>query len=107
MIRVVKVNGLRTPEQRETVCYVGRPFAGWPATQWGNYGRLPCPDKFRAWLLSIATERLERMLVDLWEACDCGAKPLGCYCLEWDGTGETPGCHAAVWAELLMERYGR
>lgn len=36
MIRVVKVNGLRTSEQRATVCYVGRAFAGWSASPWGN-----------------------------------------------------------------------
>lgn len=36
MIRVVDVRHHRTPEQRAAVCYVGRAFAGWPASPWGN-----------------------------------------------------------------------
>jgi hypothetical protein len=105
MIRVVKVNGLRTAEQRATVCYVGRRFAGWPHTPWGNHGRHGCPDDFRAYLMGLPADQLNNMLHSLWLACERGGKPLGCWCLCWDGVGPTPGCHAAVWAELLNARY--
>ena len=107
MIRVVNVRKLRTPEQRATVVYVGRAFAGWPGTPYGNHHRLPCPDEYRRWLLlAIPDDVLAQHLANLWELTGQGAKPLGCWCLDWDGTGPTPGCHAAVWAELLNDRYG-
>jgi hypothetical protein len=105
-VRVTNVKGLNTPEQRAAVCYVGRRFAGWPGTPYGNHDRLPCPDEFRRSLLALPESTLLRMLASLWVACEQGAKPLGCWCLTWDGVGPTPGCHAAVWAELLNQRYG-
>lgn len=77
-IRVVKVNLLRTPEQRATVCYVGRAFAGWPASPWGNpfkpsdgIGR--CLERFREY----AAVQPPEWLANLWEACEHGAKLLG------------------------------
>ena len=100
---VVKVNGLRTPEQRAGVCYVGRAFAGWRNTIWGNYGRLACPDEFRDDFVGV--HRYHETLYALWLACDKGAKPLGCWCLDWDGTGPTPACHAAVLAEQLNQEF--
>ena len=105
-VRVVNVRGLRTPEQRAGVVYVGRAWAGWPGTPYGNHHRLPCPDDYRASLRMLSPEVLDGHLVDLWESTGHGAKPLGCWCLAWDGTGPTPACHAAVWAELLNAKYG-
>ena len=104
-VRVVCVKGINKAEERAKICYVGRAFAGWPATPWGNYGRRDCPNEFRSYLLKLPEDILSKLLDSLWESCEHGAKPLGCWCLEWDGTGPTPGCHAAVWAELLNERY--
>jgi hypothetical protein len=105
-IRVVNVKGMNTPEKRAAVCYVGRRFAGWPHTPFGNHGHHGCPGEFRAHLKGLPPDQLNNMLHALWEACDRGAKPLGCWCLEWAaGGGPTPGCHAAVWAELLAERF--
>ncbi len=101
MVRVVCVKKLQSPEQRAAVCYVGRPFAGWPGSPWGNYTKRPCPGPYRQYLMSLQGDELARLLESLWAACDAGAKPLGCWCLDWDGTGKTPACHAAVWAELL------
>lgn len=105
-VTVCCVKGRNRPEQREQVCYVGRAFAGWPSTPYGNHARLPCPDDFRISLLALPTDRLATMLANLWFLCDHGKKPLGCWCLEWDGSGATPNCHAAVWAELLNLKYG-
>ena len=108
---VVKVNGLRTPEQRATVTYVGRAFAGWPASKWGN------PHKVGRWTPEAAGAAVKLFrahaasqppgwLAELWEACAHGAKPLGCWCLDWDGTGPLlPLCHAAVLAEELNLRF--
>lgn len=107
IVRVVNVRGLNKPEQRATVCYVGRAFAGWPGTPYGNHHRLPCPDAFRSSLMMLPDDVLQRHLDNLWELCGHGAKPLGCWCLDFDGVGPTPPCHAAVWAELLNEKYVR
>jgi hypothetical protein len=108
VIRVVKVNGLRTPGQRAAVCYVGRAFAGWPASPWGNPFR-PRPGfdavaAFRDYAAALAD--LGDWLADLWEACGRGAKPLGCWCCDWDGVSPAePVCHAVVLAQLLRERF--
>lgn len=109
-IRVVKVNGLRTAEQRASACYVGRAFAGWPASPWGNpfkprpsgFTLEVCLGRFRSFAESSPPE----YLADLWEACEHGAKPLGCFCVDWDGTGEPPiVCHAVILASMLKERF--
>ena len=92
-------------EARKTVCYCGHRLAGWPRSQYGNYNRIPCPDEFRNYLL--ARSGLELHLFQLWMESEHGAKPLGCWCLDWDGTGETPACHAAVYAELLNAKYAK
>lgn len=105
-VRVVNVRRLRTPEQRADVVYVGRAWAGWPGTPYGNHHRLPCPDDYRNSLLSIPDDVLDQHLAKLWELTEQGKKPLGCWCLNWNGEGPTPGCHAAVWAELLNAKYG-
>jgi hypothetical protein len=108
MIRVVNVKGMNKPEERSRVAYVGRAFAGWPRTPWGNHQHHACPDGFRTHLLSLPPADLDALLAALWEACEHGAKPLGCWCVtaEIDGTAPTPACHAAVWGELLLEKYG-
>lgn len=104
MIRIVKVNKL-LGVQRATVCYVGRAFAGWPDSGFGNAFRLACPDDYRKWFIS-QRDWIERLAV-LWEACEHGAKPLGCWCCDWTvGDGPTPACHAAVLAELLHKQFG-
>lgn len=94
-IRVVNVKGLKG-DARSAVCYVGRAFAGWNGTPWGNPFRPKplgpgaagnddseesrvrrCLDEFRR----HAARQPESWLADLWEACDHGRKPLGCWCL--------------------------
>lgn len=101
---VTKVNTLK-PDERRFVCYVGRRHAGWPETKWANTGRLSCPGAFRDSLLAMPKKQLDFLLESLWRESQNGTKPLGCWCLDWDGIGPTPRCHAAVWAELLNERY--
>lgn len=111
MIRVVKVNGLRTPEQRAGVCYVGRAFAGWPGSLWGNpyrvdssrnWGIRPYLDKFAEYAAGQPVE----WLADLWKACEHGAKPLGCWCIDaTHGDGQPVVCHAQILAEMLHERF--
>lgn len=101
---VCDVRGLRG-EARKAVCYVGRSFAGWPYTEWGNHGFRPCPGQFRAHLLSLPRAELNGLLVRLWEACEHGAKPLGCWCGVWKPGDPPLACHAYVWAELLNAKY--
>jgi len=102
MVSVRKVNTLRGDARRE-VCYVGRAFAGWPQSPWGNVQRLGCSEPFRAQLL--ARPDLAEHLAALWEACEHGRLPLGCWRLDWHGIGECPPCNAAVYAELLNQRF--
>lgn len=110
MIRVVDVRGLRTPEQRATVVYVGRQFAGWPASRYGNPFR-PRPGfdavaAYREWFLARPAEVVEDALVELWEQTGHGAKPLGCWCVNATaGDGSPVVCHAQVLAELLRQRF--
>lgn len=106
MIRVVSVKGMKVGD-RPNVCYVGRATRnGWPTTPWGNHQFDPCPDGYRERLLGLPAGDLDKLLAELWEACEHGAKPLGCWCCDWNGEGVVPGCHAAVWAELLLKQYG-
>ena len=105
MIRVVKVNGLRG-ESRDGVCYVGRAFAGWPASPWGNPHR-PAPgfDAVAAFRVSAASQPPE-WLAKLWGACEHGAKPLGCWCVNaTHGDGQPVECHAQVLAAMMAERF--
>lgn len=112
-IRVVKVNLLRTPEQRETVCYVGRAFAGWPASPWGNPYKPAKPGELSNALDSFSLHAIKRgyedpsYLASLWEACEHGAKPLGCWCINAiHGDGQPVVCHAQILAQMLHERFG-
>lgn len=112
-VRVVNVKGLRTREGRAAVTYVGRAFAGWKGHALGNPFRratmahrhlLDALDRYRAWLLARPT--LDADLAALWEQCDRGAKPLGCWCTDAAaGDGSEVVCHAQVLAELLRERF--
>jgi hypothetical protein len=110
-VKVVNVRGLNRPDQRAGVCYVGRAFAGWPGSPWGNPFRpraegftvAACLDRFRAFAETAPPE----YLADLWEACGRGAKPLGCWCVEATaGDGSPVVCHGQVLAEMLSERFG-
>lgn len=108
MIRVVNVRGLRTPEQRAGMCYVGREFAGWPATIWGNPYRpiqgdiVSCLELYRRYAEKIHPD----IWAVLWDACHRGEKPLGCWCVNaTHGDGQAVVCHAQVLAQMLAERF--
>lgn len=111
MIRVVNVKGLRG-DDRKGVCYVGRAFAGWPASPWGN----PYRTRSKAWWNvraclddygTHARKQPSEWLASLWEACDKGAKPLGCWCVDAvHGDGQPIVCHAQILAAMLAERFG-
>lgn len=119
MIRVVDVRGLRGKD-RESVCYVGRRWAGWPQSPWHNPYR---PAMVAAHAGSVASridplaealrmfrkhagEQRDSWLADLWEACEHGAKPLGCYCVNaTHGDGQPIVCHAQILAAMLAERF--
>lgn len=105
---MAKVNGLRTAEQRATVVYVGRAFAGWPQSPWHNPFKArpggpvgPCLGQFREHAMS----QPDSWWADLWAACRRGDIPLGCWCLAWDGEGDIPSCHAAILADELSRRF--
>lgn len=108
-IRVVKVNKLRTPEQRASVCYVGREFAGWPGSLWGNpykpsgkYTLETCLEAFSR----LASNFADDVFVNLWKACDHGDKPLGCWCTDATvGDGQPVVCHAQILAQMLHDRF--
>jgi hypothetical protein len=124
-IRVVNVKGLKG-DARNGVCYVGRAFAGWPASPWGNpFKPKPlgimaqcvnameaarkrnlqeCIEQFRKWFDGHPQEFKHISLYELWKACDHGVKPLGCWCINaTHGDGQEVECHAQVLAELLTE----
>lgn len=125
-VRVVNVRGLNAPEQRAGVCYVGRAFAGWPVHPLHNPFRpnvrtfdtdtkkecaderaravAACIEEYRYWLFDNPT--LEDELRRLWEACERGAKPLGCWCVNAEvGDGQPCVCHAQVLAAELHKRF--
>lgn len=122
VIRIVNVKGIPAAD-RPGICYVGRKCAGWPFTRYGNPFRVKRQDsvlpgsrhlrtnsvaeaveKFRAWF--TGRPDFEELLAYLWEACDNGAKPLGCWCCNWDGlSNPAPHCHAVVLSQLLQQRY--
>lgn len=108
MITVVSVKGLNRPEQRQAVCYVGRDFAGWPASPLGNPFKGPdAVTHFARWL-THHPDRV-KLLADVWEACGRGTKPLGCWCV---GTLTAPwvanrndvrACHGQEIAVQLLD----
>lgn len=128
MIHVVNVRRFRTTKQRQHVCYVGRKFAGWLGHPLANPFRLgqfvydgdtkeeidgacqrelrQCLERYAEWL--GLRESLDDDLALLWEQCEHGARPLGCWCVE----SIVPGgalvqCHAEILAMELVKRYGR
>ena len=118
---VVKVNGLRTPGQRATVCYVGRAFAGWPGSPWCNPYRprrsgcdgfgsqwsdpgesvADCLSRFRAYALA----KPDAWWSDLWAACRGGGLSLGCWCAQGSAEATAPHCHAGILACELNRRF--
>ena len=117
MIRIVNVRKLRTPVEMQSCVYVGRPCGMWRGTIWGNpykvggYGNWSvqrCLDAYRHYLTVMTPpEKLDAMLKVLWEACDQGALPLGCWCTEaTHGDGSPIVCHAQILAALLVDRFG-
>lgn len=121
MIRVVKVNKLRIPEERAGVVYVGRTFAGWNGHPLANPFRVrphdrnqdrgtvvrtveEALDRYRGWL-DFHPQR-DALLSWLWDATGHGKKPLGCWCCNAVvGDGTPIRCHAQILAEMLAERY--
>lgn len=108
MIMVVSVKGLNTAEKRAQVCYVGRAFAGWPESPLGNqYKGANAVPNFAKWL----TDHPDRvaLLSAVWEECERGKKPLGCWCvgtLKWPwyvNLIDEPVCHAQVIALQIIE----
>jgi hypothetical protein len=125
-VRVVNVRGLNAPAERAAVCYVGRVWAGWLGHPLGNPFRpnyqtfdtdtkeecameralalTACLDRYREYLASMPD--LNARLAALWEECEHGTKPLGCWCVNaTTGDGSPRVCHAQILAELLVERF--
>ena len=107
-VTVVKVNGLRTPEQRAGVVYCGRGFAGWPASRWANPFRPrpggpvgTCLGEFREYAMSQSPA----WWADLWAATDSGRLPLGCYCYAGPAEAGVGVCHAAILGAELNRRF--
>ena len=106
-VTVVNVSGLRG-EARERVCYVGRAFAGWLGSRWGNPQRVranrPVADALAAFRTHMAHQP-EEWFEALWEACRHSDLPLGCWC--YDGRAEDGQhvCHAAILAQELNRRF--
>jgi hypothetical protein len=110
MIRVVNVAKLRTKAARATVVYCGRAFAGWPRSRWCNpHSKHKCADPlaaFQAHLDAMPPAELDRYLAELWEACERGKKPLGCWCCDCVvGDGSPEVCHCQLLGQKLLERF--
>lgn len=111
MIRVVNVRGLKGADRRAAVAYVGRRCAGWRGHPLGNPfrpeppgGMADCLARYREWLQARPT--LDADLAALWDECDRGAKPLGCWCVTAvAGDGQEIVCHAQILAAHLAERF--
>lgn len=57
---------------------------------------------------SHASKQSDSWWMDLWEACDHGRKPLGCWCINaTHGDGQPVVCHAQILAEELHKRFVR
>ena len=110
-VTVVKVNGLRTPEQRAGVVYVGRRFAGWPASPWANPYRVRAnarPGQLTHVLYDFgvyARAKPDSWWADLWAACGQGRLPLGCWCFSGPADDGQHLCHAAILGEELNLRF--
>lgn len=106
--------------------YCGRPFAGFEGSPWGNpfkpgmsgdqalaiITRIPKEDLTDHWKrdtrLVSAVERFEFYLLCrkslLAQIPDLRGKTLGCWCTNWDGTGNPKMiCHAMILARLANE----
>lgn len=126
MIRVVNVTvaNLRTLGLTASdVCYVGRGgrFHKWPHHSLSNpftladikYRDLPEADRraacladYRRWLKRMGLKTLNDQLDALWEQCDGGKKPLGCWCIDaTHSDGQPVVCHAQVLAGELHRRF--
>ena len=113
MIRVIDVAGLNKPAERAKVVYVGRPFAGWKGHALANPFKVDpqngiavgkCLEKYRQHLAWMPD--LEAALAELWEECEHGEKPLGCWCIDAVvGDGQPVVCHAQILAGMLQERF--
>jgi len=102
-IRITDVRSLRG-EARKAVCYVGRGFAGWPASPWANPFHFRNTDNPLERFREYAAAKPPEWLARLWEACEHGAKPLGCWCVDAvHGDGHSIDCHAQILAEMLTE----
>lgn len=110
-IRVVNVKGFASDEKRGGVAYVGPACFGWlrhplcnPAALSAYYSRDQCLAAYREHIAKMPD--LEKRLAELWEECQHGARPLGCWCVDDPGPGTSaPVCHAQILAELLRERF--
>jgi hypothetical protein len=117
-VRVVNVSGMNKPETRAGVCYVGRPFAGWKGHALANPFKFVrgdnertnaaslafCLHSYREWL--AARQTLAADLARLWEECEHGGLPLGCWCVNAEtGDGQPIRCHAQILAEMLQARF--
>jgi hypothetical protein len=122
MIRVQNIRGLKGAA-RQSVCYVGRQCHGWPASPLANPFKVResgsarevarVVEEYRRWLLMQADR--EDLLRRLWNDCDRGAKPLGCWCVDSKFDGQhlvgdkivPVTCHGQVLAEALYARFQR
>ncbi len=122
VIRVANVRNLRTREGGRCVVYCGRRCNGWAQSEWHNPFRVGdvspnnhrvtidrehALELFRAYLDSMEeAHTLGGYLARLWEACERGTKPLGCWCCDVSiGDGSPVVCHAQILGALLVERF--
>jgi hypothetical protein len=103
MTRVVKVrrrglppysaSGIATPNY---TVYIGRAWAGLPASKWGNPFRGPgACNKYRIWI-----RHQPHLMAAIPELVD---QTLGCWCHDCDGMCSPATCHGDVLCELVRE----
>lgn len=111
IIPVVDVHGFKG--DKTSIVYVGRyspSNGGWPGHALCNpfkpkdYPKQNCVNLFTLWLKRHA-KREEILTRLMGEVLATGTvRPLGCWCVNWDGTGEPPMvCHAVVLAVELQK----
>lgn len=98
MTSVVKVNR-RNPN---FTLYIGRAWAGLPASKWANPYRMSTWD--RSAVLNFYEQHV-RSTPKLWNSLhEIDDQVLGCWCHETPSTGETLYCHGDVLIKLRKEQ---
>lgn len=99
LTRVIKINGRQRDQflADPDFVYVGRRFAGFEGSKWGN----PFNSKGSGMTLGEVLDRYDRHIDECLESCpelydlgELAGKTLGCWCGDWEPDQPEIPCHA-------------